>query len=318
MQVFYEEDGGFKVGAVLADNDTSLQVEAPHGKRSKIKSAAVMLRFEQPSLTEFMQSVDKETQSLDVDFLWECCGENEFAFADLGRDYYGHAPTPIESAAVLTRLHGAPMYFYKRGKGRYKAAPEEALKAALAGAERKRQQDALKAQYVQSLQKGELPEAFKPILQDLLYKPDKNSLEYKALDAAATAAKQTPLQVLAHAGGIPSTHEYHLNGFLFEYFPEGTDFPTLTIAPPATELPLASVSAFQYRRCHHHGNRRCVFRDHAPRQYHTSRHPHRRAGAGYRARRSGGPHRAAAALDHLYPGPKNHHAAGCCDRAIHP
>lgn len=255
-QVFYEEDGGFKVGAVLADNATSLQVEAPHGKRSKIKSAAVMLRFEQPSLTEFIPLVDKEAQSLDVDFLWECCGQNEFAFTDLGRDYYGRAPTPVESAAVLTRLHGAPMYFYKRGKGRYKAAPEDALKAALAGAERKRQQDALKAQYVQSLQKGELPEAFKPMLQDLLYKPDKNSLEYKALDAAATAAKQTPLQVLARAGGVRSAHDYYLNGFLFEYFPDGTDFPALAIASPANDglaggglrpaghLPLATISAF--------------------------------------------------------------------------
>ena len=243
-QVFYEEDGGFKVGAVMADNDTSLQVEAPHGKRSKIKSSAVMLRFEQPSLTEFMPLVDKESQSLDVDFLWECCGENEFAFADLGRDYYGHAPTPVESAAVLTRLHGAPMYFYKRGKGRYKAAPQEALKAALAGAERKRQQEALKALYAQSLQKGELPEAFKPMLQELIYKPDKNSLEYKALDAAATAAKLTPLQVLASAGGIASTHDYHLNSFLFEYFPDGTNFPALEIAPLATTPPLANVSAF--------------------------------------------------------------------------
>ena len=243
-QVFYEEDGGFKVGVVMADNDTSLQVEAPHGKRSKIKSSAVMLRFDQPSLTEFMPLVDKESQSLDVDFLWECCGENEFAFADLGRDYYGHAPTAVESAAVLTRLHSAPMYFYKRGKGRYKAAPEDALKAALAGTERKRQQEALKAQYAQALQKGELPEAFKPVLQDIIYKPDKNSLEYKALDAAAAAAKQTPLQVLANAGGILSTHDYHLNAFLFEYFPDGTQFPALEIAPFANNLPLANVSAF--------------------------------------------------------------------------
>ena len=243
-QVFYEEDGGFKVGVVMADNDTSLQVEAPHGKRSKIKSSAVMLRFDQPSLTEFMPLVDKESQSLDVDFLWECCGENEFAFADLGRDYYGHAPTAVESAAVLTRLHSAPMYFYKRGKGRYKAAPEDALKAALAGTERKRQQEALKAQYAQALQKGELPEAFKPVLQDLIYKPDKNSLEYKALDAAAAAAKQTPLQVLANAGGILSTHDYHLNAFLFEYFPDGTQFPALEIAPFANNLPLTNVSAF--------------------------------------------------------------------------
>ena len=243
-QVFYEEDGGFKVGAVLADNDTSLQVEAPHGKRSKIKSSAVMLRFEQPSLTEFIQLVDKEAKSLDVDFLWECCGENEFAFADLGRDYYGNVPTPVQSAAVLTRLHGAPMYFYKRGKGRYKAAPQDALKAALAGAERKRQQDTLKAQYVQALQKGEMPAAFTPMLQDLLYKPDKNSLEYKALDSVATASKHTPLQVLAHAGGIPSTHDYYLNGFLFEYFPDGTGFPALEIALPAPTLPLATVRAF--------------------------------------------------------------------------
>ena len=243
-QVFYEEDGGFKVGAVMSDNDTSLQVEAPHGKRSKIKSSAVMLRFEQPSLSEFMPLVDKESQSLDVDFLWECCGENEFAFADLGRDYYGHAPTAVEAAAVLTRLHSAPMYFYKRGKGRYKAAPQEALKAALAGAERKRQQESLKVHYAQALQKGELPEAFKSMLLDLIYKPDKNSLEYKALDAAATASKQTPLQVLAQAGGIASTHDYHLNGFLREYFPDGTDFPALEIAPLARDLPLASVNAF--------------------------------------------------------------------------
>jgi exoribonuclease II len=243
-QVFYEEDGGFKVGAVMADNDTSLQVEAVHGKRSKIKSSAVMLRFEQPSLSEFMPLVDKEAQSLDVDFLWECCGENEFAFADLGHDYYGHAPTPVESAAVLTRLHGAPMYFYKRGKGRYKAAPQDALKAALAGAERNRQQEALKAQYVESLQRGKLPEAFEAVLQDLIYQPDKNSLEYKALDAAASATKQTPLQVLANAGGITSTRDYHLNGFLFEHFPDGVGFPAIDLAPPTIDLPLAKVDAF--------------------------------------------------------------------------
>ena len=244
QHVFYEEDGGFKVGAVMADNDTSLQVEAPHGKRSKIKASAIMLRFEQPSLTEFMPLVDKEAQSLDVDFLWECCGENEFGFTDLGRDYYGRAPTPVESAAVLTRLHGAPMYFYKRGKGRYKAAPQDALKAALASGERKRVQEALKTQYVSELQKGQLPDAFKPHLQDLLYNPDKNSLEYKALDAAAAAMKLTPLEVIAQTGAIGSTHAYHLNSFLYEYFPDGVGFPELAIASHVAALPDAAVEAF--------------------------------------------------------------------------
>ena len=53
MNVFYEEEGTFKVGAILADNDTSLQVEAAHGKRSKIKASAVLLRFDQPALAAF-------------------------------------------------------------------------------------------------------------------------------------------------------------------------------------------------------------------------------------------------------------------------
>jgi exoribonuclease-2 len=31
MHVLYEESGSFKTGTVLADNDSSLQIEAPHG-----------------------------------------------------------------------------------------------------------------------------------------------------------------------------------------------------------------------------------------------------------------------------------------------
>ena len=62
MNVFYEEEGTFKVGAVLADNTTSLQVEAPHGKRAKIKAASVLLRFDAPSLSEFMDLAQKTAE----------------------------------------------------------------------------------------------------------------------------------------------------------------------------------------------------------------------------------------------------------------
>ena len=47
---------------------------------------------------------------------------------------FGHAPRPDEAASLALCLHDSPMYFYKKGKGRYKAAPPEALKAALAKA----------------------------------------------------------------------------------------------------------------------------------------------------------------------------------------
>ena len=49
MHVFFEDDGAFKAGTVLVDNDASLQIEAASGKRMKVKAANVLLRFTEPS-----------------------------------------------------------------------------------------------------------------------------------------------------------------------------------------------------------------------------------------------------------------------------
>lgn len=244
MNVFYEEDGAFKVGAVLADNATSLQVEAPHGKRSKVKSAAVLLRFEAPPLSAFMSEAQQLADAIDLDFLWQCCGENEFEYAAIAQDYFGHAPAPAESAAILLRLHGAPMYFYKKGRGRYKAAPPESLKAALAGLERRRREAEQKEQYVAELRASRLPPAFVPLLDLLLYRPDKASLEWKALEEATAAEKLTPARLIARCGGLASAHEYHFRRFVFEHFPRGVGFPELSAPAVPEDLPLAPVRAF--------------------------------------------------------------------------
>jgi exoribonuclease-2 len=244
MNVFYEEDGELKVGAVLADNDTSLQVEAPHGKRSKVKASAVLLRFASPAHTTFMSSAQAQADAIDIDFLWQCCGADEFGYDTLAREYYGHAPDAMESGAVLMRLHGAPMYFYKKGRGRYKAAPEDALKAALASVERKRLQAVAKAAYIDEMAAGRLPETFRPLLDTLLYKPDKNSIEWKALDEASAAAKLSPARLLERCGALPDLHQYHLRRFLFEHFPKGPGFAELPAAEIPADLPLAEVVAY--------------------------------------------------------------------------
>lgn len=244
MNVFYEEDGELKVGAVLADNDTSLQVEAPHGKRSKVKASAVLLRFESPAHTAFMAGVQQQAEAIDIDFLWQCCGADDFGYDTLAREYYGQAPDAVQSAAVLTRLHAAPMYFYKKGRGRYKAAPEESLKAALASVERKRLQALAKAAYVDELAAGRMPESFQPLLDTLLYKPDKNSIEWKALEEASAAAKLSPARLLERCGALPDLHQFHLRRFLFEHFPKGPGFPELPAPVVPADLPLAEVEAY--------------------------------------------------------------------------
>lgn len=231
MNVFYEEEGSFKVAALMAENPGSLQVEAVSGKRSKIKTVNVLLRFEEP-LAGFMEQAQAEAEDLDVDFLWQCCGEAEFSFENLAAEYYGQKPTPVQLAATAIRLHAAPMYFYRKGRGRFKAAPEDNLKAALAAQERKRQQAEKLIEYVAQLQALQLPADFVGKLDMLLYAPDKNALEWKALDQAAAASGMSHLKLLEACGGITCAHDYHLGAFLREHFPAGVHFdpcPAITL-----------------------------------------------------------------------------------------
>jgi exoribonuclease-2 len=244
MHVFFEDDGAFKAGSVLVDNDTSLQVEAASGKRLKIKTANVLLRFADPSPSTLLAEAHALAADLDPNFLWEVSGEGEFAFSDLATDYFGRAPRPAEAAALALCLRASPMHFYKKGKGRYKAAPPDALKAALAGVERKRLEAEQITAYAQELQAHRLPDALRDNLPMLLYAPDKQALETKALMAACDALHTNPLALLDACGAIPSTHDYHFNRFLFEAFPRGIAFPPLPDPLPAPELVLAPVRAF--------------------------------------------------------------------------
>jgi exoribonuclease-2 len=243
MNIFYEEDGAFKVGSILTDNTTSLQVENTHGKRSKIKAANVLLRFAQPGLAEFMLHAEGIATDIDVEFLWECCPPNDFGFDALALEYFGHAPNPVEAAGTLIRLHSSPMHFYKKGKGHYKAAPPDALKAALASAEKKRLQAALQARYTEELIAFVLPPELADKLPQLLYKPDRNTLEVKALEAACAATHLSVAHLLHRCGAIPSTQNYHLQRFLFENFPHGIGFPEVMVEDYA-ELAVAEDTAF--------------------------------------------------------------------------
>lgn len=245
MNVFYEESGHFKVGSIVSRNDASFQVDTQHGKRAKIKAANVLLEFSGP-LDRFLPDAEVLCTDLDLDFLWECCGSDEFDYLDLARDYWGHEPSAVESAAIVQRLSGAPMYFYKKGKGRFKAAPEEALKAALAGLERKkREQEQINA-WAGALADGTLPAPVADRLMEILFKPDKNSLEYKAFDQACHQAGLSPLKLAERVGGIRSVPEYLMAGFLLEYFPKGTAFQYRDGPVPvdADALPASDAEAF--------------------------------------------------------------------------
>ena len=244
MFVLYEEDGAFKARTILADNDATLQVENTHGKRVKLKRAHVLMEFREPGPSDLLARAEAEAEGLDVEFLWEVCGEDEFAFADFAAEYQGRTPTAVESAALLLRLHSAPIWFHRKGRGRFRKAPADILQAALAGLEKKRQQAAAIEHMRAELVAGRLPPELAALLPQALYRPDRNRPEIKALEAACVDSGLSAARLLLACGALASSYDFHYNRFLFEHFPEGTAFPAIDVPVLPTALPRAEVAAF--------------------------------------------------------------------------
>jgi len=249
--VLFEEDGVFKAGTVLSDAGASLQVESASGKRTKVKSTSVMLRFPAPAPSELLQQAQHAAEGIDLDFLWECAPQDEFDFTGLADEYYGHAASAVEAASLLFRLHGSPVYFYRKGRGRYRPAPPDTLRAALAALERKKEQAARVEAWAAALAAGDAPAEIRREAARLLVRPDKNMLEWKALDRACQLSRNPPQRVLLQAGAFPDAKGLHLGCFLADLFPRGAGFADAdaqalddALGRHLAELPLAEAEPF--------------------------------------------------------------------------
>lgn len=248
MFVLFEETGKFLAGRILSETDASLQVELDSGKRVKVKAAHALLKFEKPAPAELVAAGQRLSEEIELELAWEFASENEFGFADLARDYFSaDASRPAslaQQAAALFRLYEAPHYFRRAGKGRFRKAPAEIVQQALATIEKKQQIAAQITEWAEALGQGQCPAPVREQLYKILFRPDKNSAEYKAVVQASRATQTAPLDLLQRAGAIASPYQFHWKRFLFENFPKGTAFPALQAPPVPDELPLAQVRAF--------------------------------------------------------------------------
>jgi exoribonuclease-2 len=244
MFLLFEEAGKFIAGRVLSEAEASVQVELDSGKRVKVKGANVLLKFEKPAPVQLLAEAALVSQSIELDLAWEFAPEDEFGFADVARDYFNADASTVQQVGALMRLFEAPHYFRRAGKGRFKKASAETVQLALAGIEKKKQILAQIELWSQDLIKGECPAPIKQQLYKILFRPDKNAAEYKAVVEASRASQTAPLTLLQNAGAIASAYDFHWQRFLFDNFPKGTGFPKLEAPAIAQELPLAAVQAY--------------------------------------------------------------------------
>jgi exoribonuclease-2 len=244
MYVLFEEAGKFQAGRVLSEAEASAQVELDSGKRVKVKTGNILLKFEKPQPADLFKEAQAIASTIELELAWEFAPEDEFGFADLARDYFSANAGLAQQAAALLRLFEAPHYFRRAGKGRFKKAPAEIVKQALAAIEKKQQVQAQITAWASELGAGSCPPAIREQLYKILFKPDKNAPEYKAVVEASRATHMAPLDLLQKAGAIDSPYQFHWKRFLLEYFPKGTGFPPVTAPPIKDDLPLADVQAF--------------------------------------------------------------------------
>ncbi len=244
MFALYEDGGKFFAGRVMSEAESSAQIELDSGKRVKVKAASVLLKFDQPQGAELLAQAQRESAEVDLDMAWEFAPDGDFGFADLARDYFSAKAGTLQQAAMLLALFSAPHYFRRLGRGNFKKAPEEIVKAALLGIERKKLQAAQIDGWATELATGICPPPVREQLYKILFKPDKNAPEYKAVVEASKRAQKAPLDLLTAAGAIDSPYQFHWRRFLFENFPKGTAFPPLQAPAIKETLPLAAVQAF--------------------------------------------------------------------------
>ena len=244
MYLLFEEAGKFMAGRVLSEADSSAQVELDSGKRVKVKAANTLLKFEKPSPAELIAAAQTVAQGIELEMAWEFAPEEEFGFADLARDYFSAQAPLTEQAAMLFKLFESPHYFRRAGKGRFRKASADVIALALAAIEKKKVLAEQITQWATDLGAGQCPEPIKEQLYKILFKPDKNAPEYKAVVEAARATHTAPLELLQKAGAISSPYQFHWKRFLLENFPKGTGFPAIAAPVNDDTLSLAPVQAF--------------------------------------------------------------------------
>ena len=244
MYALFEDAGKFQTGRILSEAESSAQIELESGKRLKAKSANILLKFDKPSPNVLMAEATALSATIELDLAWEFAPSDEFSFQELAQEYFSDNATLTEQTAALISLFQAPHYFRRSGKGKFKKASADVLQQALAAIEKKKLIQLQIESWALALGEGSCPEPIAAQLYKILFKPDKNAAEYKAVVEASRATHLAPLALLQKAGAITSAYEFHWQRFLFDHFPKGIGFPALEAPVIKNALPTSTAQAF--------------------------------------------------------------------------
>ena len=75
MYVLFEEAGKFMAGRILSEAEASAQVELDSGKRVKVKSALMLLKFDTPAPAVLLSEAAALSQTIELELAYARHGE---------------------------------------------------------------------------------------------------------------------------------------------------------------------------------------------------------------------------------------------------
>ena len=222
------------------------QVELDSGKRVKVKAANVLLKFEKPAAGRAAARSAGLAADIELDLAWEFAPEERIRLRRPGaRILQRQCRRWCSRPPRCLRLFEAPHYFRRAGKG---ALPQGAARdraAALAAIEKKKQLQAQIGAWAAELVAGSCPAAIREQLYKILFKPDKNAPEYKAVVEASRSAQTAPLDLLQRRRRHRLALPVPLEALPVRALPQGHRLSRRCRRRRSrTTLPLADVQAF--------------------------------------------------------------------------
>ncbi|WP_051919084.1 ribonuclease catalytic domain-containing protein [Basilea psittacipulmonis] len=243
MQVIYEDSGQIKLGTVISETESKVQIKTDSGKDAKIKRANII--FMHPQMPEqIFEQAQQLADAIDIPFLWECAPKEDFSVQDIAQEYYGQdGQNILYQVAIFLALRNHPIYFYKSSKTSFKPATKETIDLALQAIAKKQQQQALIETWANELIHDRVPDEIRQVAETFLDRPDKNSLEWKAFDLALEKTGRKLNRFLMRLNIYP--HELALlkAQYLLPLFPQGKELPDIEI-PKYEDLPASDRIAY--------------------------------------------------------------------------
>ncbi len=183
-----------------------------------------------PQLTEFRDGFDHE-------LLWEMCEEKAtWSWEELVSLYCSH-DNEINRLGLFLAINDPAVYFVYQGEQAFKRCSREEINERKLQLQKMREYQAKFDAVYKDLLALKQPEwSCDPL--SLLSKPDKNSLEYKAVTKAGKELKLSLTELLYKLGYITSIEDLLFKNFQKHYFPHGTELAELTITDHSDEIPL--------------------------------------------------------------------------------